>query len=173
MTADTARAFRALARPLTAPENGVTPMELFPRRWEVDKANGARLAGLASPIVLFHAEDSGSAPPDQRATLLGAMSVPGVLQLKSGAQVMLVRNVDETCGLVNGAVGIVRGFFTALGKRRGGVVRELAFDEEGIAREPAALGEGQKAGKEDVSMAGHLSASDGYPYVDFDTPQGK
>lgn len=48
--------------------------------------------------------------PDYRDKLLASMMAPKSLELKVGAQVMLVKNMDDT--LVNGSVGKVKGFST-------------------------------------------------------------
>lgn len=100
--------FRGLSRPLTF-DDGLLPTELFPLRSEVDKANAARLTSLTGGIQLFEARDTGSAVADKRAKLLDNMVAPKALQLKLDAQVMLIKNVDET--LVNGSVGKILGFF--------------------------------------------------------------
>lgn len=52
--------------------------------------------------------DSGD--PQIRDKLLSNMMAPKVLELKKGAQVMLIKNLDET--LVNGSLGTVLGFST-------------------------------------------------------------
>lgn len=101
--------FRGLSRPLTF-DDGLLPTELFPLRTEVDKANAARLTSLSGGIQLFEARDTGTAAADKRAKLLDNMVAPKELQLKIDAQVMLIKNVDET--LVNGSVGKILGFFS-------------------------------------------------------------
>ncbi|KAI0004363.1 hypothetical protein F4779DRAFT_600185 [Xylariaceae sp. FL0662B] len=98
----------ALSRPLTQ-EDGLFPTELFPLRADVERANGSRLAALSEPIHKFEAKDSGSAAPEKRKRLLDNMVAVKTLELKCGAQVMLVKNVNET--LVNGSVGRVLGFY--------------------------------------------------------------
>lgn len=100
----------SLSRPL--PEhNGLLPTELFPLRAEVDRANAVRMAALPGSVRRFVALDSGPAPQDKRRRLLDNILAPAVLALKFGAQVMLVKNMNET--LVNGSVGKVLGFCPA------------------------------------------------------------
>ena len=102
--------FSSLSRPLPQ-DDGILPTELFPLRNEVDRANAARMASLTGPSFKFEARDSGAAPPEKRSKLLENMVVPRMLELKENAQVMLIKNVDES--LVNGSVGKVLGFHTA------------------------------------------------------------
>lgn len=97
-----------LSRPLPQ-DDGLVPTELFPLRVDVDRANAARMAALRSSPHRFEARDSGSAAPEKRKRLLDNMVAVKSLELKRGAQVMLVKNVDET--LVNGSVGRVLDFF--------------------------------------------------------------
>jgi hypothetical protein len=100
-------------------------------RYEVERANSTRLAALQSPPVSYDARDSGSAAPDKRKAVLAGMMVPERLVLKNGAQVMLVKNVDDQRGLVNGAVGRVLGFFAAPRGKSEGVVRNVKISEDG------------------------------------------
>ena len=100
-------------------------------RHEVERANSTRLAALQSPPVSYGARDSGSATPDKRKAVLAGMMVPERLVLKKGAQVMLVKNVDDQRGLVNGAVGRVLGFFVAPRGKSEGVVRNVKLSEDG------------------------------------------
>ena len=102
------KTFVGLSRPLPQ-DDGLLPTELFPLRAEVDRANAARMAALTGPSFKYEARDSGAAPPEKRAKLLEAMVAPRLLELKADAQVMLIKNVDES--LVNGSVGRVLGFF--------------------------------------------------------------
>ncbi|KAJ7067867.1 hypothetical protein C8F01DRAFT_579492 [Mycena amicta] len=101
--------FKSLARPLPPDPAGILPTELFPTRHEVDRANSTRLAGLTTPTHKFTSRDSGTAPDDKRGKLLETMMAPRDLNLREGAQVMLIKNIDE--GLVNGSVGKVLGFY--------------------------------------------------------------
>lgn len=108
-----ARRLQSLSRPLPRADGDqpqLLPTELFPLRAEVDRANASRLAALAGPPHAFAARDSaaGGVPPDRRRRLLDAMAAPAQLELKPGAQVMLIKNVSDA--LVNGSVGRVVGF---------------------------------------------------------------
>jgi ATP-dependent DNA helicase PIF1 len=123
--------FRALSRSIVSSDSDLPPTELFPMRHEVERANSTRLAALQSPPVSYDARDSGSASPDKRKAVLAGMMVPERLVLKKGAQVMLVKNVDDQRGLVNGAVGRVLGFFAAPRGKSEGVVRNVKISEDG------------------------------------------
>ena len=123
--------FRALSRSIVSSDSDLPPTELFPMRHEVERANSTRLAALQSPPISYDARDSGSAAPDKRKAVLAGMMVPERLVLKNGAQVMLVKNVDDQRGLVNGAVGRVLGFFAAPRGKSEGVVRNVKLSEDG------------------------------------------
>uniref|UniRef100_A0A0K3C6U0 ATP-dependent DNA helicase PIF1 n=1 Tax=Rhodotorula toruloides TaxID=5286 RepID=A0A0K3C6U0_RHOTO len=107
--------FYALKRELKYSE--IEPTELFPMRHDVDRANTNRLRSLAGESRLFRAEDSEPDPSKQGQWFKNIMA-PDVLELKIGAQVMLIKNLDQN--LVNGTVGHVVGFG----------VPELADEEE-------------------------------------------
>ncbi len=70
---------------------------------EVDNSNERRLRALPGKPRRYDAHDIG----DQavRDKLLQNMMAPKSLELKVGAQVMLIKNLDET--LVNGSLGTV------------------------------------------------------------------
>ena len=81
----------------------------FPTRNEVDNANNARMKNLAGKEVEFRAEDGGSIQDHNlRNKLLANCMAPATISLKKGAQVMLIKNIDES--LVNGSVGKVIAF---------------------------------------------------------------
>lgn len=56
----------------------------------------------------FEAHDTGTVDEVQREKLLSNMMAPKVIELKKGAQVMLIKNMDD--GLVNGSLGKVVSF---------------------------------------------------------------
>lgn len=80
----------------------------FPTRNEVENSNQRRLRDLQGELYRYDALDAGD--PQIRDKLLSNMMAPKVLELKKGAQVMLIKNIDET--LVNGSLGTVLGFST-------------------------------------------------------------
>lgn len=81
----------------------------FPTRNEVDNANNARMRDLAGTEFEFKALDGGSIQDiGQRDKLLSNCMAAPSITLKKGAQVMLIKNIDET--LVNGSVGKVVAF---------------------------------------------------------------
>ena len=64
---------------------------------------------LESNEQIYTANDGGgSADLNTKEKLLGNFMAPKSITLKIGAQVMLIKNVDET--LVNGTIGVVQGF---------------------------------------------------------------
>lgn len=99
--------FKALSRPI-AYDDGIEPTVLFPRREDVDRANTAKLQALNGDGWTYNSTDSGSVQPDQRAKLLSSFMATSSLELRLEAQVMLIKNMDET--LVNGSMGKVIGF---------------------------------------------------------------
>ncbi|KHO00718.1 DNA helicase PIF1, ATP-dependent [Metarhizium album ARSEF 1941] len=101
----TVQAFKALSRPLNF-EDGVDLAELYPTRAQVEGSNEKRLRDLPGEIHRYEAMDSGD--PAVRDKLLMNMMAPKAIELKIGAQVMLIKNLDET--LVNGSLGKVIAF---------------------------------------------------------------
>lgn len=106
---ETVAIFKQLSRPIVSDGNlELETTELFPLRNQVDYANKARLNSLPGPVRRYESHDSGD--PQIRDRLLQNMLAPKMLELKVGAQVMLVKNMDEN--LVNGSLGKVKGFMT-------------------------------------------------------------
>ncbi|WVQ85854.1 hypothetical protein IAT38_008022 [Cryptococcus sp. DSM 104549] len=99
--------FKKLARPLKY-DDGIEPTVLFPRREDVDRANLSRLQQLKTEGYTYNSVDGGKSEPAQREKLLSNFMAPKSIELKIDAQVMLIKNVDET--LVNGSMGKVIGF---------------------------------------------------------------
>lgn len=108
LTPKSVDAFRALNRPLSFADD-FEATELFPTRNEVDYANSARMRNLSGREFEFKAIDGGSIVDHaQRDKLLANCMAPASISLKKGAQVMLIKNIDDT--LVNGSVGKVVAF---------------------------------------------------------------
>ncbi|OCT45212.1 ATP-dependent DNA helicase PIF1 [Cladophialophora carrionii] len=107
MSPATVREFKALSRPLKVVDE-LEATELYPRREEVENANTNRMRKLSGQVMTFTAVDSGNAEPNTRKALLSNFIAPEILELKKGAQVMLIKNIDGQ--LVNGSLGIVQSF---------------------------------------------------------------
>ena len=120
------QAFRNLSREMTF-EDQLEATELFPTRSEVDRANQTRMDNLQGTALIFEARDGGAIVDRmQRDKMLQNCMAPGSIKLKKGAQVMLIKNVDE--GLVNGSLGKVMGFMD-----------EKKFDSYSVSDEGFAL----------------------------------
>ncbi|KAL9937554.1 hypothetical protein V8E36_003963 [Tilletia maclaganii] len=96
--------FKSLDRVPTYAD-GIVPTELFPRREDVERSNTNRLQALESTMKRYDAIDSGRLASEQREKLLANFIAPKTLHIKLNAQVMLIKNIDET--LVNGSIGHV------------------------------------------------------------------
>ncbi|WWC65256.1 uncharacterized protein I303_107873 [Kwoniella dejecticola CBS 10117] len=108
MTKQSIDAFRSLAREIPYKDN-IEPTELFPRREDVDRSNSTRLNQLNTDGYSYTSSDGGMiTDPVQKEKLLANFMAPKFLELKVDAQVMLIKNMDET--LVNGSMGRVIGF---------------------------------------------------------------
>ncbi|WWC72652.1 uncharacterized protein I206_106616 [Kwoniella pini CBS 10737] len=108
MTKQSVEAFRCLAREVPYRDN-IEPTELFPRREDVDRSNSTRLNQLNTDGYSYTSADGGViSDPVQKEKLLANFMAPKFLELKVDAQVMLIKNMDET--LVNGSMGRVVGF---------------------------------------------------------------
>ena len=136
---------------------GVEPTRLNCYNADVDRINDAALARLhagGDGLRTFDAQDSGAEP------YLGSLrkngAFPERLQLKVGAQVMLLVNLDVEAGLVNGSRGVVTGFASEQGKKdaslrtedvTGVVVKFTTGRTQTISRDVKAIEEGnvQKA----------------------------
>jgi ATP-dependent DNA helicase PIF1 len=83
----------------------------FPTRAEVENANNMRMRNLQGETKIFEARDGGSiVDKEMRDKLLSNCMAPAQIALKKGAQVMLIKNIDDT--LVNGSLGKVVGFMS-------------------------------------------------------------
>ena len=121
LSQDTIARFRQLERVPNYDET-IVPTELFPRREEVDRANFERLNALKTPAQTYPSVDSGSLDGEQRERVLSNFMALKSLCLKEGAQVMLIKNIDET--LVNGSIGKVIGFMSEKDYTEGGMNRD-------------------------------------------------
>ncbi|KAF4551146.1 ATP-dependent DNA helicase PIF1-like protein [Elsinoe fawcettii] len=111
LSASSIQAFHKLSRPLDAGPLNTMATELFPTRNEVENANASRMNQLVGDVKTFEARDGGViVDKGQRDRLLQNCMAPEIINLKKGAQVMLIKNIDES--LVNGSIGTVIGFMS-------------------------------------------------------------
>jgi ATP-dependent DNA helicase PIF1 len=117
-----------------ASEDGIRPTSLVSHRKEVEETNTRELALLQTTTVTFHARDTSSSSQALEA-LSAACPARAKLELKIGAQVLLLRNLGVSSGLSNGARGVVVRFGASLGGGRPGppVVRFASGSETTIA----------------------------------------
>ncbi|CAD6506085.1 BgTH12-07016 [Blumeria graminis f. sp. triticale] len=164
ITDETVTAFQKLNRPVS--DQGLEATELFPTRHEVDKANATRIGNLGGTSYKYVSQDGGAIKdPKSLERLLSNMMAPKVLELKKGAQVMLIKNMDES--LVNGTLGKVQSFmsekdFKHLEDIEGGL-DALEYESENDA-----------GGKPRISTNGVSTTGSGrlYPYVSFKLADG-
>jgi ATP-dependent DNA helicase PIF1 len=94
------------------PDDGIQPVRLFCKNINVDAYNRAELAKIHAPSQHYYAVDEGS--ESWRAFFDKNSQSPTELELKVGAQVILLKNLDVLKGLVNGSVGIVEKLYDNL-----------------------------------------------------------
>lgn len=100
--------FRSLSRPIND-NDGLGATELFPRRDDVERSNNGRMSHLQTEQKDFVASDGGTITDlGQREKMLANFMAPKKLVLRVGAQVMLIKNMDEM--LVNGSMGKILRF---------------------------------------------------------------
>lgn len=173
-----AATFNNLKRPLPTID-GIVPTELFPLRNEVEGANKLKLDALGTELKTYESQDTGSENEERRAKILKHMVAPRVLEVKVGAQVMLIKNVDEN--LVNGSVGNVLGFYSASEvcgsggsispKCGNGFIRGVLLEDDG--RTPVVEREDEENDvkpKPNISWPGSVEK---LPLVGFQTQLGK
>jgi ATP-dependent DNA helicase PIF1 len=148
----------------------------------------------ASSSHVPHKPTSTASENNKRQGLLSGILAEKTLELKKGAQVMLVKNVDEM--LVNGCVGQVTGFFTyrevmnALNgeneKRAGatkstGFVRNVKIGPDGclirvkdgvVGKENVASGSGDGVESKVKAKAPAPQKEEVFPMVEFPTSEG-
>ncbi len=171
LTPESIETFRRLDRPIPCPD-GIVPTELFPRREDVDRSNRTRLQNLNTDGYSYTAQDGGTiTDPTQRDKMLSNFMAPKDLELKVDAQVMLIKNVDET--LVNGSMGRVLGFChkiqfvtDAHGRWRG----ETGVEDEIMNREGH---NDEEKGKRMAKLRSQINpGAKPFPVIRFATPGG-
>ncbi|KAJ3515174.1 hypothetical protein NLJ89_g1922 [Agrocybe chaxingu] len=169
------QSFKSLSREIEY-DDGLGPTELFPRREDVERSNSTRMSRLRTTEETYASVDGGSiSDPNQREKMLSNFMAPYRLVLRIDAQVMLIKNVDET--LVNGSMGRVLRFvdpaiygteldaeLMAGGGPRGGV------DAGVVGASASNSGVGGDKKKNAAASAGVRNKP--YPVVEFMLPHG-
>ncbi|KAI9328871.1 hypothetical protein BDR26DRAFT_825651, partial [Obelidium mucronatum] len=104
----TEETLKKLSRPLSN-LGGLVPTELFALRNEVDACNKRHLAELRGQSHFFKARRGGTDDNRLYERLDKECNATELLELKVGAQVMMIKN-NIDMNLVNGSMGIVVGF---------------------------------------------------------------
>jgi ATP-dependent DNA helicase PIF1 len=143
----------------------------------VDNSNNLRMSRLRGESKTYHASDGGLATGDHRQKLLDNFMAQQVLHLTVGAQVMLIKNIDET--LVNGSMGIVVAFQDPTEDHRVESSRDRTRNENGYKLQdrryadiPPSSSEGSS---QNVGVVRALSIDEARkkrPVVDFNVPGG-
>jgi ATP-dependent DNA helicase PIF1 len=90
------------------PNDGIEPIKIFCKNIDVNVFNLQKLSQLPTPAMTFYSKDSGT--EHHIKAFDRNCPAPKVLDLKVGAQVMLLHNLDTEGGLVNGSIGVVEAF---------------------------------------------------------------
>jgi ATP-dependent exoDNAse (exonuclease V) alpha subunit len=90
------------------PDDGIDPVFLYCKNADVEILNKEMLKEVDGDVKRFYAKDTGS--PYHTEFFNKHTPIPEILELKIGAQVMLLRNIDVPNGLVNGSIGKVTGY---------------------------------------------------------------
>jgi len=129
------------------------------------------MSRLRGESKTYYANDGGQATGDMRQKLLDNFMAQQVLHLTVGAQVMLIKNIDET--LVNGSMGIVVGFQEPGQDPRAESSRDRArnenvykLQERRYADTPFPASEGEP------QMVGAAKGLPKRPVIDFTVPGG-
>lgn len=86
-------------------DDGVIPTKLYTHRADVEAINKAELDKIREDPHGFRSRDAGD-----EGLLDSTCLAPREVVLKKGAQVLLLKNLQQSRGLVNGARGVVTGF---------------------------------------------------------------
>lgn len=95
------------------PNPDVKAVTIYTHNTDVDATNLAELQKLPGPEKQYAAADTGE--PSALKTLQKNCLAPEILRLKTGAQVMLLQNIDPIAGLANGSIGTVIAFDSLYG----------------------------------------------------------
>src|SRR4029079_6805316 len=87
-----------------AAAGGIVGTRLYSHNADVETENNAQLALISGEQRTFLAKDRGG---DKAKQALASCRARATIHLKIGAQVVLLKNLDQKAGLVNGSRGVV------------------------------------------------------------------
>lgn len=90
--------------------DGLMPVTIFSKNVEIDKFNEECLSKIPGKEVYFYATDTGE--KYQKEFLNKNCQAAAVIKLKKGAQCIILANIDQEKGVVNGALCKIIGFTT-------------------------------------------------------------
>jgi ATP-dependent DNA helicase PIF1 len=96
----------------TEAERKIKPTILYPHKADVNRTNEMELSKLKGPVRLYASTDTCT---EFTKRVLNNCPAPEQLKLKKGAQVILLKNLDFSRGLVNGSKGVVQSFSSGRG----------------------------------------------------------
>mmetsp|Transcript_7455 Transcript_7455/g.16312 ORF Transcript_7455/g.16312 Transcript_7455/m.16312 type:complete len:731 (-) Transcript_7455:92-2284(-) len=123
-------------------EDEIKPTLLESRNAQVDRANAQEMAKLPGQLRKFKSRDKCVTRTYER--LLQHCQAPETLELKIGAQVILLKNLEPDKGLVNGSRGVIVDF--QLAKNKSDLPREFRKIELPVVRFHAIDAPGAKSG---------------------------
>ena len=123
-------------------EEEIKPTLLESRNAQVDRANAQEMAKLPGQLRKFKSRDKSVTRTYER--LLQHCQAPETLELKIGAQVILLKNLEPDKGLVNGSRGVIVDF--QLAKNKSDLPREYRKIELPVVRFHAIDAPGAKSG---------------------------
>ena len=130
--------FKPCLRRALPEDDGIAATRLFTHKADCAALNEQQLDGLGGTQLTFTARDS-CRDEGALATLRASCAAPVTLRLKEGTQVLLVKTIDASRGLVNGARGVVT---KLLMSARSPVVRFTNGVERAMRLESFALSQG-------------------------------
>lgn len=87
------------------PDDGIQPVKLFCKNVDVSRFNHDELRKIKGDSKYYHSSDTGG--ENWKQFFDKNCPAPTTLELREGAQVILLTNLDTKLGLVNGSVGTV------------------------------------------------------------------
>ncbi|CAJ0849446.1 10486_t:CDS:2, partial [Entrophospora sp. SA101] len=110
VTEKTLEIMNRLKLPPQYPDDGIHVTELYSKIDKVTSANLVFLSKIQNKPYIYHAKDYEPEKIGQLKTLIKGCLAPDKLELKRGAQVMLIKKINND--LVNGSRGVIVGFYS-------------------------------------------------------------